>query len=136
MPLPRPRFHSTADVEALVEAFHAIHQRVFAVNDPGQAVECLNWRGRLRARVAPPTLGAETEARGDARPDREREAFFGTHAISTPVYVGGALPPGAEIPGPAIVEEETSTLVVHPGSRARVSEGGRYLLSPGEEGSP
>ncbi len=133
VPLPSPRYHSPADVEALVEAFHAIHQRVFAVNDPGQAVECLNWRGRLRARVAPPSLGSETGAEGAARPARERDAYFGAVAVSTPIYLGGELPPGTEIEGPAIIEEETTTLVVHPGARARVSDGGRYLLSPPEE---
>ncbi len=136
VPLPSPRFRSDADVDALVQAFHAIHQRVFAVNDPGQAVECLNWRGRLRARVAPPALQVETRASGVARAAREREAFFGTVAVTTPVYLGGALAPGTEIEGPAIIEEETTTLVVHPGARARISEGGRYLLTPSAEVNP
>ncbi|MEX2482729.1 MAG: hydantoinase/oxoprolinase family protein, partial [Gammaproteobacteria bacterium] len=47
----RERFDSPADVDGLVEAFHAMHDRVFAITDPGQAVECLNWRGRLIAHV-------------------------------------------------------------------------------------
>ncbi len=136
VPLPSPRFRSDADVAALVEAFHVIHQRVFAVNDPGQAVECLNWRGRLRARVAPPSLQPETSATGPASPARQREAFFGAVAVTTPIYLGGALAPGTEIAGPAIIEEETTTLVIHPGARARISEGGRYLLTPGEETNP
>ena len=48
-------------------------------------------------------------------------------------FVTDLLAPGTEIAGPAIIEEETTTLVVHPGARARVSDGGRYLLSPPEE---
>ena len=32
-PLPVKRFRSEADVAALVEAFHAVHERVFAVRD-------------------------------------------------------------------------------------------------------
>ncbi len=44
-----------------------------------------------------------------------------------PIYARDALPPGAEIPGPAIFEEATATTVVEPGWRARV-DGRRNLI--------
>jgi N-methylhydantoinase A len=49
------------------------------------------------------------------------------------VFVGNQLDIGAVVEGPAIVEEPTSTLVVYPGSVARVSAGGRYILTPPAE---
>lgn len=130
----RNRFEGPADVEALVEEFHKMHDRVFAVTDVGQAVECLNWRGRLIAGVRAPSLEPSRATAGtQAEPDRRRPAWFADGAVETAIYIGDTLPVGAEIAGPAIIEEPTSTLVVNPGGSARVSAGGRYILTPPAE---
>ena len=42
--------------------------------------------------------------------------------IDTPVFRRRDLDPGAEITGPAIIEEQTSTTVLGPGHTARVDE--------------
>ena len=113
---------------------HEITNGVFAVTDEGQAVECLNWRGRLIADVNPPSLEpSRNQGTSTAEPDRTRGAYFGEGEVQTPIYFGATLPTGAVIEGPAIIEEPTSTLVVYPGSSARVSAGGRYVLTPPEE---
>ena len=88
----RGSFDSPADVDALVEAFHAMHDRVFAITDPGQAVECLNWRGRLIAHVKAPSLEPSQGGRAmRAEPHRKRPAYFGKGLIETPVYLGQEL---------------------------------------------
>ncbi len=46
VPLPNSRFEGEEDVRALEEAFHVVHERVFAVKEPGQRLECLYWKGR------------------------------------------------------------------------------------------
>lgn len=132
--VPKNRFDSEQDVENLVAEFHRVHDRVFAVTDEGQAVECLNWRGRLIADVNPPSL---EPTRGDStatvEPDRVRAAYFGQGEVQTAIYFGEKLSTGAVIEGPAIIEEPTTTLVVYPGASARVSAGGRYVLTPPQE---
>ena len=54
----------------------------------------------------------------------ERRAYFpeldGYH--STPVYDRYKLGPGAELRGPAIVEERESTVVIGPNAAARVDD--------------
>ena len=45
---------------------------------------------------------------------------------------GDDLPEDALITGPAIIEEPTTTVVVYPGMRARVSQRGNYVLEPAE----
>jgi N-methylhydantoinase A len=128
------RFDGPEDVQRLIEEFHRVHDRVFAVRDEGQAVECLNWRGRLIANVDPPSLEpARTDHAVTIEPDRQRPAYFGGEPVAANIYLGDQLAPGATIEGPAIIEEPTSTLVVYPGSTARVSSGGRYILTPPEE---
>lgn len=49
-------------------------------------------------------------------------------AIEGPVYNGGMLGAGDEIPGPAVIEEETTTIVIEPGWHAKLHESGSYVL--------
>src|SRR5262249_21871264 len=54
VPLAAPQFGDGADVAAMVDAFHDVHDRVFAVKEPGQYVECLYWKGRATATLTKP----------------------------------------------------------------------------------
>ena len=131
---PGDRFHGQQDVDTLVAEFHRVHERVFAVQDMGQPVECLNWRGRLIASVKSPSLEPpRAPQEKQAAADRHRPAYFGAGIVDTPIYLGERLSTGVVIEGPAVIEEPTSTLVVYPGATARVSAGGRYLLTPPPE---
>jgi len=132
IPVAGDHFDTPDDVEALVDAFHQMHERVFAVRDPEQPVEFLNWRGRLTGRVRAASLEPVRElAEKKVRAQRHRSAYFGDGIgrIDTPIYLGDQLAPGGLLEGPAIIEEPTTTLVVYPGTTARISSGGRYLLS-------
>ena len=130
VPISIKRFRGPEDVDALVAAFHDVHERVFAVRDVESQVECLNWKGRARVRLAhPPEINTPTTATGDNKPIATRPAYFGPAGrIETPIYHGHELSPGAHILGPAIIEEPTTTLVVNPGMSARLSDAGNYLL--------
>jgi N-methylhydantoinase A len=128
--LPVDRFRGPEDVAALVERFHATHEQVFAVRDPDSLLECLNWKGRLSV-----SLGgspSQSSAAGSAHPGvphQRREAYFGGGArVETPIYLGKDLHPGATIEGPAIIEEPTTTIVVNPGMRARLSGADNFIL--------
>ena len=128
--LPKGGFDGRADLDATIEAFHREHERVFAVKEPGQQVECVYWRGRLTALLDGPPL-SKMPLRKAALPAARlrRAAFFAGHGeLETPRYHGESLTPGMVLEGPAIVDEPTTTIVVYPGSRARVTELHNYLL--------
>ena len=134
IPVVKNKFAGPSDVAALVAEFHRVHERVFAIQDLGQAVECLNWRGRLIAKVNQPSLEpAHTPTDTVVTAQRRRQAYFAGGLLDTAVFLGNQLNVGAVIEGPAIIEEPTSTLVVYPGSNVHVSAGGRYILTPPEE---
>ena len=86
-------------------------------------VEVINWR--VTASGPAPAVSLDDLSAlpvGDAALKGHRDAYFeqlgGYH--STPVYDRYGLDPGAEIDGPAIVEERESTLIVPPaGARRR-----------------
>ncbi len=131
-PLPAARFEDEKDVNALVEAFHAVHDRVYAMRDEGSQVECVNWKGRLSFRLAHATAADAKQSGAQSQtpaPHGARAAYFaesGTRDV--PVYRGGELSAGAMIAGPSIVEEPTTTIVVYPGMQASVSDAGNYVL--------
>jgi N-methylhydantoinase A len=57
--------------------------------------------------------------------------------METPQFRAEAFAPGHEVPGPAIIQEPTTTVVVYPGWNATVTPTGDYLLTvqpePAEE---
>jgi N-methylhydantoinase A len=128
--LPKVRVNDAADIAALAEAFHQTHERVYAVRDEGSPVEFVNWKGRIAIRLfAPPPPPDVTATAYRPAPDIERPCFFvETGRAATPVYRGSMLQPGAQIAGPAIIEEPTTTIVVYPGLSAALSASGNYIL--------
>jgi N-methylhydantoinase A len=129
VPIPS-RIRSQADVSAVEDAFHATHQRVFAVHEPGQYLECLLWKVRATAVLEKPALRRRTPAGENERANGDEAwAYFPeTGGALLPRYTGAALAAGTRIEGPAIVREPTTTIVLYPGSTAAVTQLGNYVL--------
>lgn len=131
IPLRANQFNSDADVAALVADFHDEHERIFAVRDAENPLECINWKGRIAAiRGAGGVRELATPGKHKVQAQTKRQAYFGSvraEATETLIYFGEALTPGAHITGPAIIEEPTSTLVVYPGTDVTVTAHGHYL---------
>ena len=131
LPLRGSRLATATDVAAMVEDFHAEHERVFAVRDPDNPVECIHWRARISA-VLPRGVQADDARHRSAplAPSGRRTTHFGELAAAAhdaAVYRGQDLVPGDAIAGPAIIEEPTTTLVVYPQTSVRVTRQGHYL---------
>ncbi len=132
--LPVARFESELDVVALSDAFHATHERVFAVKEPGAEIECQTWKVRMSGKYGASDVrtsaGQITSApNGVPKPRVNRQAFFDGEFVDVPVYLGRTLGARASIDGPAIVEEPTTTIVVPPGTTLTVSDAGNYHLA-------
>jgi N-methylhydantoinase A len=118
------------DRAKMTEAFHERHQRryTFALHDT--AVEIVNLRVTATASIARPTAGLPSPNGGSNPYKGERLVHFGHvqrshHAepISTPVYDRERLPTGFASAGPLIVEEPSTTTVVHLGQHLSVDAG-------------
>ncbi len=65
-------------------------------------------------------------------PAPRRKAFFPDLGwVDIPSHRSAELTPGTVVEGPGVVAEETSTIVVHPGTRLTVTAQGNYLLEVG-----
>jgi N-methylhydantoinase A len=121
-------------VADMVERFHDVHYRVFAIKEPTAYLECIFWRIRAIGKRLSEVKIAEQEL-ADEKPASaaltgKRKAYFeklkGT--TETPIYLGNELRFGNKLVGPAIIEDETSTTVVPPGKKISVTKYGSYLI--------
>ncbi|MGH7421810.1 MAG: hydantoinase/oxoprolinase family protein, partial [Candidatus Rokuibacteriota bacterium] len=134
VPLPAGPYEDSASGRAVLRgAFETAYRDKFALTPPGVPVEFINIRVAVRA----PVSGSEVvlEGRGGAG---VRAALKGTRRAyfpgadgwtETAVYDRYLLGVGDELAGPAMVEEEGSTLVVGPGATARVAESGNIVMT-------
>ncbi len=115
---------SIDSTEALEAAFGEVHDRRFGHRSGGPP-EIVNFKLASIGRVSkpePPPLkrsGSLKDARSATRP-----VYFHGAFLDTPVYQRERLPPQAGFSGPAVVEEDGSTVIVPPGWRAQVLEWG------------
>lgn len=116
-----------ADVESLVEAFHAAHERAYTFRLPDAGIELVTFHltAELDApRVELPEIRVASTAAAARRGDREVHLADHAASVRAAVYDRDGLPAGAELAGPALVEEDTSTTLVLPGQRLRVDARG------------
>ncbi|MDE2516464.1 MAG: hypothetical protein KGL12_10595, partial [Rhodospirillales bacterium] len=127
-----------ADEAAIRAAFEAEYRFLFARTPPGAAIEFV----ALRLALSAPMPGAGKSPPWRSMPGRKlrkasRPVWFAEAgaAIETPVYDRYALPQGARFHGPAVIEENESTLLIGPGGAIEVLRCGTIavdLPAPGE----
>jgi len=127
-----PYADDEAGRRALQDAFERAYREKFALTPPNVPVEFINIRVAVRAPVA----GAEVTASRATRMDGNavkgvRPAYFpdADGWVDTTVYDRARLAPGREFAGPAVVEEEGSTLVVGPAGRVHVTASGNLVVT-------
>jgi N-methylhydantoinase A len=131
VPLPRATLDGDG-LAALVEAFHAAHERVFAVRDDATPVEFLAWRARLTVHLDRRRPRGADPRTSPPRAFTARPAHFpGCGLVDTPFFEGPALGAGDCVEGPAVVAEPTTTVVIPPGAAATLSPQGSYLIETG-----
>ena len=82
VPVPA-RLESDDDVRGLEEAFHATHERIFAVREPGQYLECLLWKARATAVPEKPALRPRrSPEQPDGRSPRSRSRRTSARRVS------------------------------------------------------
>ena len=121
------------DLDEITEAFHKRHKDLFTFNMPGREVEFLNVRLKATARQERLKLAEIPRATGGAAEalKRRRPVLWDLAKgyEETPIYDGTKLACGHKIPGPAVIEEPATTVVI-PGSYVCAVDGVKnYILS-------
>ena len=116
------------NVEEICERFGLAHEQRYGHRADDEVVEVVNLRASAYASLGKPELSRD-ERTGRRQPTEHSRALMldGPHEV--PVFRRDDLPLGAELGGPVIVEEKTSTTVVEPGWALRVDPEGNLDLT-------
>jgi N-methylhydantoinase A len=132
VPVPAPV--DAGSILTIPPVFEAEYERLFgpgsALSDAG--IELLTF-GVDAIGVVPQRDPERSRGAGrSAAPIGRRPAYCPTRKamIETPVYAGPALPPGARLPGPAIIEHPGTTIVVLSGQEAAIDEWRNTRITP------
>ena len=138
IPIPVTSGISQEDFEAILHAFHETHRKVYSYSEPGETVEFVNLRVRVRAGSDVPFTSSAPPSNEGNRPEpKETRNIFIENRGSIPVniYERESLPQGARVVGPAIIEEEISTTYLPTGWEISVDGYGNLLAhKTGETG--
>jgi len=113
--------------EDLKVAFQAAYVRAHGRTGPDVPIEAISWRVLSRGPDPALRLVAAPAGDGDAVKGSRNVYFDGAYR-ETPIHDRYGMSVGAQIEGPAIVEERESTTVVGPDATARVAEDGSLII--------
>jgi N-methylhydantoinase A len=136
-------------VASLRAAFEARHRQLYGYAT-GESIECVNLRVTATGRDDRALMGEPSRRRGERSeecfrpeggptpraatgaapsPTGSHPAFFPeTGEVHLPRYDRGALPAGAAVQGPAMIEDDSSTVIVYPGQRASADPLGNLII--------
>lgn len=109
-------------VEQIERRFHRRHEELYTYSSPGHEVVFVNARVAAVGQVAPRGEASSLASSSAACvPRATRWAFFGQWR-EVPVYSLESLAPSQSLQGPAIIEAETTTIVVNAGDEVKVNQ--------------
>jgi N-methylhydantoinase A len=119
-------------LEKTLAAFHRLYEQFYGYSITGEVIELI----RFNVTVSGHTGGVDLPAMPSngrlpaGQPVGTREvSFHETGVTETPIYRRDDLPVGFKATGPLIVEEVSSTTVVHPGQRLVVGTAGVMTIA-------
>ena len=131
--VPMPAGPVTPELlERTLDAFHRLHEQFYGYSITGEVIELIRFNVTISGHSEGVTLPAmPSNGRLPARqPVGTRDvAFQETGVTETPIYRRDDLPAGFTATGPLIVEEVSSTTVVHPGQRLEVGGAGVMMIA-------
>ena len=122
-----------SDIETLVEGFHQTHERVYTIRIDEDLVEFTTWKVRaIGERWEGDGVGkGSVPAQDGPLPQKAPRQIYVRELgglTEVPVYDGGSLGSAAVIQGPAVIEEETTTVLLLPGMTATTDARGNYRV--------
>lgn len=125
------------DAQSIRCDFDREHGRLFGHTQPGGRIEIMKARaigiGRLPS-LSHPTPEA---VRGEPRPSETRPVWIDQRIgwREAPIFSGATLAPGHVVHGPAIIDEQTTTIFVGNGDVLKVGKTGNFDISFGADAS-
>lgn len=125
---------TAADLPALVEAFHRMHERIYSIRTDGDTVEFTAWKMRAIGKRQGADIWQRNtlpEQAGPVTPKGQRGVWSqeARRIEDLPVYDLSNLGAGAAIAGPCLVEAETFTAYLRPGHDGVLDRFGNLVVT-------
>jgi N-methylhydantoinase A len=132
VPLPAGAGFDRQTLDEVAAWFHQRHDDLYGYSMRGAPLELINLRVTGRGRTEKPRQEKFERGAPDAAHAvlGSREAWFEGEARDVPVYDGLQLEPGNRVPGPAIVVQPTTTMILPPDFDLLCDEYKNYLMFP------
>lgn len=131
IPIPLPDHAlGPADVAMLRNAFETAYAALFSRFIPGAAIEVLSWSALATTKTTRPELVVQAAPASPPAAIGTRPMFDGRTGqhVAVPVYDRAAMPPGARLPGPAIIAEDETNTYVSPRFDVHVDSAGCLVM--------
>src|SRR5215207_1776494 len=119
-------------LEKTLEAFHRLHEQFYGYSITGEVIELIRFNVTVSGHtkgVTLPAMPSNGRLPGGQPVGMRKVAFQETGLTETLIYRRDDLPAGFTATGPLIVEEVSSTTVVHPGQRLEVGAAGVMTIA-------
>jgi N-methylhydantoinase A len=117
------------DTDAIANAFHAEHERLFGHAASAAPVQMVNLRLTISGATPKPLLTRLGPAQQPVRPRFSVEAWFDGQPAATAVYYRRDLGAGDHLVGPAIIAQDDTTTVVPPDFIVDVDRFGNLVIT-------
>ncbi len=118
------------DILALQKEFHEIHAKTYGLSSPGECLQIVNVRLRAIKLLPRPELSGygypESSSAGNKK--ERRPVWIKREQYDCPFYERSRLCPREKIKGPAVIQENESTILLLPNWNLRVDESGNLHI--------
>lgn len=130
VPLSSGRFSRDEQINVLCEAFHAMHERIFAIRDPSSNIEFVSWTATARCRLR--ASGRRRLVGGKRREvSGVRKMYFSEDGeVEAVVYDFETMQVGKQHTGPAIIESPFTSVVADARTRFERAASGSLVMQP------
>ncbi|OZB92225.1 hydantoinase/oxoprolinase family protein [Paenibacillus sp. XY044] len=114
--------------EQMIAAFHDLHRRQYGHSDAAAELELINLRVRLTGHTLKPHVASVPLAQGEISPIGTRSIQYGGREYEASVYARSDMYAGHRVDGPAIVEQDDTTVLILAGWQGITDAAGNLIL--------
>lgn len=120
------------DHDAVADAFHREHERLYGHSDKMAPVQMISLRLVISGATPKPTLTEIGAATGPVEPRMTVDGWFAGQTLPTAIYMREDLAFGHQLKGPAIIAQNDTTTVVPPDFDVAVDRFGNLVIAKSE----
>jgi N-methylhydantoinase A len=124
-----PRWLEAPDFGPVLEAFHRLHDQLYGHADPGEPVELISVHVKVVGTTPKPKATPVPPGAGPAPPGGHRAIRYRGQRHRAAVHDRARLQAGQSVPGPAIVEQDDTTVLVPAGFAGAVDAFGNLTIT-------